>query len=498
MQLITYVDRLAGDLNGLHRLLRQELNGLFSGVHLLPFFNAIDGADAGFDPTDHAQVDPRLGGWDDVAALSKTVPVMADLIVNHVSSNSAQFQDVLVHGKQSAHWNLFLKREDVFPAEQSDEQVRANEELIYRPRPTAPFTPFQLSNGDNVHFWTTFSSDQIDINVEGPAGQDYLYSILKTFSQAGVKEVRLDAAGYSIKRAGTRCFMLPETYEFLRQLDQQCRNLGMITLVEIHAHYQQQIEIARRVSRVYDFALPPLVLHALFQGDALPLVSWFEISPRNCVTVLDTHDGIGILDVAKDEDKPGLLNDEQIDSLVESIHTNSGGESRLASGQTASNLDIYQVNCTFFDALGAQPVDYLLARAIQFFAPGIPQVYYVGLLAGENDIDLLNKTDVGRDINRSYFDSESLTKGLAKPVVRSLIELIRLRAKIDAFDGAFSVSSNNSSCISMHWQANNATATLEVDFVSKLGRITVLQSDMSVEYQLGGDALFAEVAPVAV
>ena len=115
VQLITYADRLGDNLSGLQSLLDNEFRGLFGGVHVLPFFYPIDGTDAGFDPVDHTRVDPRLGDWDDVASLSAKYSFMADLIVNHVSADSAQFQDVRRHGRASAYWDLFLRKSDVFP-----------------------------------------------------------------------------------------------------------------------------------------------------------------------------------------------------------------------------------------------------------------------------------------------------------------------------------------------------------------------------------------------
>jgi sucrose phosphorylase len=144
--------------------------------------------------------------------------------------------------------------------------------------------------------------------------------------------------------------------------------------MEIHAHYRTQIRVAQEVGRVYDFALPPLVLHALYFADPEPLANWLRISPRDCVTVLDTHDGIGIVDAARDGESPGLLSDKQVTQLVATIHAKTGGESLLASGDAAANLDIYQINSTYFSALAGDEVDYLIARAIQFFAPGTPGV----------------------------------------------------------------------------------------------------------------------------
>jgi len=152
--------------------------------------------------------------------------------------------------------------------------------------------------------------------------------------------------------------------------------------------------------------------------------------------------------------------------LVEKIHTNTNGQSRLATGVAASNLDLYQVNCTFYDALGRNDRDYLLARAIQFFAPGVPQVYYVGLLAGENDMTLLAQSGIGRDINRHYYMPEEIHQAIQRPVVQSLFELIRFRNHHPAFDGSFSMPETSSSKIIMRWDKEVNWAMLEVDFAS--------------------------------
>src|SRR5262249_42012381 len=137
------------------------------------------------------------------------------------------------------------------------------------------------------------------------------------------------------------------------------------------------------------------------------------------------------------EERPGLVPDEELDQLVERIHQASDGTSRQATGAAASNLDLYQVNCTYFDALGRDARDYLLARAIQFFLPGVPQVYYVGLLAGENDMALLAETGVGRDINRHRYGAADFAAALERPVVQQLMQLIRLRNEHPAFAGHF-------------------------------------------------------------
>ncbi|MDP9901880.1 sucrose phosphorylase [Variovorax ginsengisoli] len=469
VQLITYADRLAGDIPGLAALLGGSLSEAIGGVHVLPFFDPIDGADAGFDPSDHTAVDARLGTWADVRALGEQVEVMADLIVNHVSDASPQFQDFLRRGDASPHAGMFLTFGSVFPDGATEQELLR----IYRPRPGLPLTAVTLDNGDKRLLWTTFTPRQVDIDVNHPQGQAYLRAILERFHASGVRAIRLDAAGYAIKKAGTSCFMIPETFDFIETLSQEARSLGMEVLVEIHSYYQTQIEIAAKVDRVYDFALPPLVLHALFQADAAPLARWLAMSPRNAVTVLDTHDGIGVIDVGADAvtGRPGLLAPEAIDALVETIHVNSAGQSRQATGAAASNLDLYQVNCTYYDALARDDEAYLVARAIQFFAPGVPQVYYVGLLGGVNDMALLERTHVGRDINRHHYDADEVRKCLEAPPVRRLLALAAWRNAHPAFAGEFRLLPAQPGHLSMVWTQGDSQARLDVDLAARIAVI---------------------------
>ena len=286
--------------------------GAFGGVHILPFYVPIDGSDAGFDPVDHTAVDPRLGTWADVAELGTVVDVMADLIVNHVSIDSAQFLDWQLHGAESAQAEMFLSPLDVFGGRMPSADERA---LIYRPRPTPPFHDVTFADGSVHTVWSTFTHEQIDIDVEREAGWNYLTAILDRFGEGNVGLVRLDAVGYAIKRAGTSCFMIPETYEFIERLADEARGRGIDVLVEVHGYHRDQIDVASRVDRVYDFALPPLAIDALTTGDAEPLRTWIGMRPSNAVNVLDTHDGIGVIDVGVDQrhrSRPGLLPPERI------------------------------------------------------------------------------------------------------------------------------------------------------------------------------------------
>src|SRR5688572_14672904 len=281
VQLITYVDRLSGGgFRELQALLDGPFAGLFGGAHLLPFFHPIDGADAGFDPIDHTQTDSRLGSWQDLRRLAEGRELMADLIVNHVSSRSPQFEDFCRKGAASPYADLFLTFDRVFPKGATEADLLQ----VHRLRANLPFTAVEMQDGSERLLWTTFTSAQIDIDVRSSAGKAYLDQILNRFQAAGVRAIRLDAAGFAIKQAGTRCFMIPETFDFIAGLTAQAHALGIEVLVEMHGHYEDQLEIASRVDWVYDFALPPLVLHTLFNRTTVHLKRWLAIRPSNAVT----------------------------------------------------------------------------------------------------------------------------------------------------------------------------------------------------------------------
>jgi sucrose phosphorylase len=470
VELIAYADRFGGDLAGLRVLLSGPLQGLFGGVHVLPFYRPFDGADAGFDPQDHTEVDARLGSWGDIAALSAEYRVMADMIVNHVSSSSPQFQDWLAKGQASQFAGMFLTYGTAFPAGATEDTLMR----LYRPRPGLPFTPYVFSDNRKTLVWTTFTPQQIDVDVHHPTTRAYLLTVLDKLAEAHVAYVRLDAVGYAVKTPGLTSFMTPETFKFIDEVTAWCHERDLEVLVEVHSHYLRQVEIARQVDYVYDFALPPLVLHALTTADASPLLTWLQHRPPNAVTVLDTHDGIGVIDVGPDvtdRARPGLLGQGELARLVEAIHANSGGTSRQATGAAASNVDLYQVNCTFYDALGRDDDRYLLARALQFWTPGIPQVYYVGLLAGGNDMDLLARTHVGRDVNRHRYQPAEIEAALARPVVRALGRLIGFRNTHPAFEGSLTCSGNAAS-IEMSWARDGDEAVLRANLADGSAEVT--------------------------
>ncbi len=471
VQLIAYIDRFGqSSIKDFHDFLKEKLVDHFGGVHLLPFFFPYDGSDAGYDPIDHQQVDQRLGKWKDIHNLSKDFNVMSDMIVNHISSDSYQFKDVLQKGSQSTYFDMFLTKEKVF-----EQCTEAQLNQIVQIRDRAPFTTYQLETGESFEFWTTFTSKQIDIDVTSPNGKNYLKETIKKMADNGIKFVRFDAIGFAIKQANTSCFMLPETYVFIAELTKFANQLGLTVLLEVHAESTIQKKAAEYSDFVYDFALPPLVLHSFASGSFTRLKQWFYYRPNNCVNVLDTHDGIGVYDASSSNAVDCFLNDSEVERVKQYIHSNTNGNSRTASGTNSENLDEFHINSSFFDAMGRDNFSYLAARAIQLFFPGIPQVYYGGLLANENDMNLLHQTKQGRDVNRPYYSFSQITERLELPVVKQLLELIELRNNHPAFQGKVVLSKTDDHQLYLKCENGEDQVSLQID---------MLASNMVISYNL--------------
>lgn len=477
--LIAYPDRLAGSIAGLTRLLSGPLAGVFPGVHLLPFFHPVDGTDTGFDPDDQRVADPSVGSWDDVRRLAEVAEPWTDMIVTHVTDSSPWFLDYAEFGEQSPYAGMFLTYDGAFPHGATEEDLLR----VVRRRCDLPLT-FKTVGGAPRLMWTTLSRHRIDLDLRHPMAWRYLGEVMDHMADNGVRHLRLGSVGYVSKEPGTTCFMLDSTYDLVGKLCRRAHEAGLDVVAEAHAHYAQQTRLAEAVDRVYDFALPPLLLHAVHSGDVEPLLYWLEVRPENAVTVLDTHDGIALLDVAADlldRQAPalGLLMPEQIDRLVESVHAASGGVSRRASEEPAGTMDLGDINCTWFDALGRDEDRMVLTRLVQVFLPGMPHVYYVGLLAGTNDEDLLRATGVGRSVNRHRYRAEELADALATPVVRATLAALRLRSH-PAFDGQFRYGAGGSVPLWLQWQSDSHCLRLDAQLDRGAFTLHVSQPDGSI------------------
>lgn len=431
IMLITYADSMGNNLKDLHKVLNQYYANAVGGVHILPFFPS--SADRGFAPMCYDRVDPNFGTFADVEAIGKDYYLMFDFMVNHISAHSAYFQDFLQKKDQSAYKDFFIRYSDFWEnGEPTQEQV----DLIYKRKPRAPYIEAEFADGSKEKVWCTFCEEQIDLDVRKDATKQFIKQTLVDMCHHGAAVIRLDAFAYAIKKPDTSCFFVePDIWELLYDIEKIVKAEGAEILPEIHEHYTIPMKIADKGFWIYDFALPVLTLHALYNHTGVYLKQWMERCPMHQFTTLDTHDGIGIVDV-KD-----LLPDEEVDKVKEQMYQQGANVKKIYSSEAYNNLDIYQVNTTYYSALGNQDDAYLLARAIQFFAPGIPQVYYVGMLAGSNDVDLMERTKNGRDINRHYYSLEEVAEQQNRPVVQKLKELMELRNTHPAFslDGTISI-----------------------------------------------------------
>lgn len=463
--ILVYAERVGGSLAEIEKLLKTELRD-FDGIHVLPFFHPHDGDDAGFDPIDHKIVDPRLGTWEDFRKISETHELTADLIVNHASNLSPEFLDWQQKGEASEHDGLFLTFDTVFPDGASEDDITS----FYRPRPGFPFTAYEVG-GKRRLVWTTFMPSQVDVDIKHEQGIAYLKRILEALKSGGVKVVRLDAVGYAVKTPGTDSFMTPETLEFVKEITDLIHSYDMRVLVEVHAHYSQQLEIAPLVDLIYDFQTAPLLLHSFFTGSVDRLDTWFKLRPDNCLNVLDTHDGFGVIDGGPIGGRPGLITQEEMKHIFDVAERNTGGHSAVASVVPQWFSLPHQINATLPSIVNNDDA-YVIMRAVQFFLPGEPQVYYVGLFNGLDDRELFAKTAQGRDVNRHHYTPEEIQDALKDPVTKAIIALARLRKHV-AFEGSFAWEVTGQSSMVLSWENGEAKVSLSFDTGSNAFSISV-------------------------
>ena len=331
---------------------------------------------------------------------------------------------------------------------------------------------------------------QMDLNARSETVWEFYDETLRKLSRHGAKIIRLDAFAYLHKEPGQpNFFNRPGTWEYLSRLREIARKYGLIVFPEVHAEYGEGIheEVADNGYPIYDFFLPGLLIDALDRGSNEGLLRWIDdIRTRGLQTInmLGCHDGIPVLDLrGKEIDgeyRPGLLDDEQIDAAMERI-VSRGGRIKNLFGADGKKIAYYQVNATFFSALGEDERKLLLARAIQMFMPGIPQVWYLDLFAGKNNYEAADNGGVAghKEINRTTLSLEDIDEKLSLPVVRDQIELIRLRNTSVAFEGEMEVVATEPHQLHIRWRHPEATATLKADL--RHHSFTVFEGEPSTE-----------------
>ncbi len=423
MILITYGDLIRSNhgkpLQTLARVARQFGTGVISCIHVLPFFPY--STDRGFSILDFETVDPNLGTWDDIAELGREFRLMFDGVINHVSSKSRWFQEFL-DGNPS-YSDAFIKISDT---ESIPEHAM---ELILRPRTSELFTPFQTIEGP-VKVWTTFSSDQVDLNYKNPNVLTRMIGVLLFYVRKGASIVRLDAVTYLWDQLGTSCANLPQTHAIVKifrdVLDAVAPSVALIT--ETNVPHRENIEYfgdgTDEAQMVYNFALPPLVLHTFYTEDCTELSRWAATLEKISDTAtflnfLDSHDGIGLMGV-KD-----ILPPEAIDGIATRIVKHGGFISyrRNRDGKESP----YELNSTWFSALNdphageditLQVRRFVASRSVALVLRGVPAAYLHGALGSLNDRETALVTRNNRSINRHHIDEEKISSDYGDPSSR--------------------------------------------------------------------------------
>ncbi|OKH23054.1 alpha-amylase [Hydrococcus rivularis NIES-593] len=437
VQLITYGDSILKEgekpLVTLDRFLDEHLRDTLTGVHILPFFPY--SSDDGFAVIDYLKVDPQLGDWEDIQRIAGKFNLMVDLVIDHVSSQHAWFEQFKQGIKPGCDYFI-----EVDPATDLSQVVR--------PRSTPLLAKVSTVKGEK-YVWATFSEDQIDVNFANPEVFLEYVKIILFYIKKGAKYIRLDAVGFLWKKIGTPCIHLPETHTVIRLLREIVQMLDpMVALIsETNVPNRENLSYfgnRNEAHMIYNFSLPPLILNALLQGKSDHLKTWMMSmppAPIGCAYLNFTasHDGIGL------RPTEGLLYEDEYQTLLEKMQEFGG---KISMRKKSDGTEVpYEVNISFFDAMQGtakgkdkwQIQRFLCSQTIMLALEGIPAFYIHSLLATPNHLDGVEKNGRNRSINRYKWDYEELEKRLKNPkspqsiVLKELSRRIKIRRKQPAF-----------------------------------------------------------------
>jgi len=479
-----YPDSIGGTLGDIAEFLRSpEVEGAFSSFYILPSLYHTD-LDRGFSVQDY-DLEETLATKEDLDALREAgIDLKLDFILNHASVLSPQFQDMIRRGDESPYrdffidWNRFWEGHGQMTAEgyiQPDESEIRN--MFFR-KPGLPLLMVRFPDGTDRPYWNTFYQKvweedgerkylgQMDLNLNSSLVWEFYAETLKKIAGYGAKIVRLDAFAYAPKAPGRRNFLNePETWEVLDRVAGMAAKEGLVCLPEIHASYGEGMYavLAEKGYMTYDFFLPGLIVDALDRGRADLLVRWGqEIIDRKIRTVnmLGCHDGIPVLDLK------GLMDDRRIEEVID-LTVSRGGKVKNLHG--AKNM-YYQVNAAYYSALGEDDASMVLARAIQMFMPGKPQVWYMDLLQGKNDYAAVERAGEGghKEINRTNYTLVQAKEALAVPAVREQIKLLKTRNTHPAFteDAEITLGCEGNT-LKIRWKNSMGAIALKADLKRK-------------------------------
>jgi sucrose phosphorylase len=354
----------------------------------------------------------------------------------------------------------------------------------------------RFPDGTDRFYWNTFYQQvdvvdgersylgQMDLNARSERVWDFYRETLRTLAAYGAKILRLDAFAYLHKEVGrSNFFNTPGTWDYLDRLRAIAEEVGLTLLPEIHSEYGSGIheELSNQGYPVYDFFLPGLVIDAIDSASNASLLRWInEIIERDIksVNMLGCHDGIPVNDLRGGRaGAEGLLDDDEIDEIIERL-LERGGRVKNLYGADGTKIAYYQVNATFFSALGESEARLRLARAIQMFVPGTPQVWYLDLFAGVNDHAAADRGGSGghKEINRTNLTAEDIDSGLRRQVVLDQLEMMRLRNSSDAFNGELTIHQTEPNRLGLEWRNGETHATLDADLEAGTFSITHVEA----------------------
>jgi glycosidase len=439
--LITYPDQLRepreSPLKTLGNFLTKYLEDLITTVHLLPFYPY--SSDDGFSVMNYRQVNPDFGSWGDIEWMGNHFKLMFDAVINHISSKSDWMKHFLEG--DPAYRDFFI-------------EVDPNTDLssVVRPRDLPLLTPFQKNHGE-IHLWTTFSADQIDLNYANPQVLLEIIDLLLYYIRRGATIIRLDAIAFLWKEIGTSCIHLPQTHQIVKLMRDILDEIAphVLLLTETNVPHEENLSYfgngQDEAHMVYQFALPPLILHTMTTGDSTHLTEWAGMleRPSQDVTFFNftaSHDGIGVRPAR------GILSENEIDRLISLTEDCGGGISyrRLEDhGRQA-----YELNINYFNALNEpseianQPeravARFLCSQAIMLTFPGLPAIYFHSLFGSQNDLKGVERTGHLRSINREKFALEPFINELTQndsirhQVFHGFKNLLQVRRSHSAFD----------------------------------------------------------------
>ena len=411
--LITYGDSINKEgerpLRTLSAFLKAFVGDSVSTVHILPFFPYT--SDDGFSITDYYTVNPDLGDWNDISEISKDHYLMIDSVANHVSKQNEWFREYLKGNEK--YKDFFIEGDK-----------NADYSSVTRPRTTPLLTHFQTADGEK-YIWTTFSDDQIDLNYRNPDVLIKIIEALFTYVAHGARFIRLDAIGFIWKEMGTSCMHLEETHAIIKLIKLILEDTapGVMLITETNVPQKDNIsyfgENGDEAAMVYQFPLPPLVMHTIITGNASVLTKWAKelykpVAGTCYFNFLSSHDGIGL------RPTDGILTDEEKQNLVDTVLRNGGRVSYKTN--TDGSQSPYELNISYIDALsGEYDSDeirrgrMIAAMAILFSLRGVPGIYIHSLLGTRNDYYGMTTSGIPRRINREKLDAEKLAEELRDP-----------------------------------------------------------------------------------